>query len=550
MNPLSPAAPLARALAEEAATLMGAEPPEVVLASPAQAEHGDLASPLALALARGARRPPREIAEALAEALRDLPDVARAEVAGPGFVNLTLTPAWFAAAAAAIAAAGEDYGSGQSAVPESVLLEFVSANPTGPLLVSHARHAAYGDALGRILAFAGHRVTREFYVNDRGRQMELFARSVAARYGQLLGLDVAVPEDGYQGEYVIPVAEAVRAEAGDRLRDEAADTGPEALAEFMALSVRLMLDGARADLERFRVGFDAFFSEAGLFREGRVQAGLDALERAGDAYRSEGALWFRTSRYGDEKDRVLVRRDGATTYLASDVAYHLDKAGRGDDRMIDVLGADHHGYVPRLRAVLAAGGHDPDRLEVVIVQLVSLVERGEARRMSKRAGTLVALTELLDDIGVDAARFFLVQRGHETPLDLDLDLAREQSQENPVYYVQYAHARVAGILAQLGDEPAADAGPPPALDPSERTLVLRLCEWPDAVREAELRRAPHRVAAYLIDLSREFHAFYHRCRVVGEAPDVAAFRLDVCRGTASVIRRGLGLLGVEAPDRM
>jgi len=550
MNPLSPAAPLARALAEEAASLMGAEPPEVVLASPAQAEHGDLASPLALALARGTRRPPREIAEALAEALRDLPDVARAEVAGPGFVNLTLTPAWFAAAAAAIAAAGEDYGSAQSAAPESVLLEFVSANPTGPLLVSHGRHAAYGDALSRILAFAGHRVTREFYVNDRGRQMELFARSVAARYGQLLGLDVAVPEDGYQGEYVIPVAEAVRAEAGERLRDEAADPGPEALAEFMALSVRLMLDVARADLERFRVGFDAFFSEAGLFRERRVQAGLDALERAGDAYRSEGALWFRTSRYGDEKDRVLVRSDGATTYLASDVAYHLDKAGRDDDRMIDVLGADHHGYVARLRAVLAAGGHDPDRLEVVIVQLVSLVERGEARRMSKRAGTLVALSELLDDIGVDAARFFLVQRGHETPLDLDLDLAREQSQENPVYYVQYAHARVAGILAQLGDAPAADAGPPPALDPSERALVLRLCEWPDAVREAELRRAPHRVAAYLIDLAREFHAFYHRCRVVGEPPDVAAFRLDVCRGTASVIRRGLGLLGVEAPDRM
>jgi arginyl-tRNA synthetase len=552
MNPQSPAAPLARALADEAATLVasGAEPPEVVLAAPAQAEHGDLASPLALALARGARRPPREIAEALADALRDRPDVARAEVAGPGFVNLTLTPAWFAGAAAAVAAAGEAYGAGQSPAPESVLLEFVSANPTGPLLVSHGRHAAYGDALGRILAFAGHRVTREFYVNDRGRQMELFARSVAARYAQLLGEDVPVPEDGYQGEYVVRVAEEVRAEVGDRLRDEAADPGPGALAELTALSTRLMLDTVRTDLERFRVRFDAFFSEATLFSDGRVEAGLAALERAGDAYRSEGALWFRTSRYGDEKDRVLVRGDGGTTYLASDVAYHLDKAGRGDDRMIDVLGADHHGYVARLRAVLAAGGYDPDRLEVPIVQLVSLVERGEARRMSKRAGTLVSLAELLDDIGVDAARFFLVQRSHETALDLDLDLAREQSQENPVYYVQYAHARVAGILAQVGDRPPVATGPPPDLDPSERALVLRLSEWPDAVREAELRRAPHRVAAYLIDLAREFHAFYHRSRVVGEPPDVAAFRLDVCRGTASVIRTGLGLLGVEAPDRM
>ena len=325
-----------------------------------------------------------------------------------------------------------------------------------------------------------------------------------------------MPEDGYQGDYVTAVAEAVRAEVGDRLRDEAADPSPEALAEFAALSGRLMLEGVRADLERFRVRFDAFFSEADLHRDGRVRAGLDALQSAGDAYTADGALWFRTTRYGDEKDRVLVRGDGATTYLASDVAYHLDKAARGDDLLIDVLGADHHGYVARLRAVLAAGGQDPDRLEVLMVQLVSLVERGEARRMSKRAGTLVTLAELLDDIGVDAARFFLVQRSHETPLDLDLDVARERSQENPVYYVQYAHARVAGILAQQGDAAVDAAGPPPALDPAERALVLRLAEWPDAVREAELRRAPHRLVAYLVDLAREFHAFYHRCRVVGE----------------------------------
>jgi arginyl-tRNA synthetase len=433
-----------------------------------------------------------------------------------------------------------------------VLLEFVSANPTGPPHVGHARQAAYGDAVGRLLEFAGHRVTREYYVNDFGRQMRLFGASVAARYGALAGRGTEVPEDGYAGAYVVPIAEAVRDEVGDRYADEAGDPSPEALDLFTRRGEELMLAAIRRDLERVRVRFDRFFSERTMHEAGRVQDGIAALESAGDAYRSEGAVWFRTSDYGDEKDRVLVRGDGETTYLAADVAYHLDKAARGHDRLIDVLGADHHGYVDRLRAVLAAGGHDPATLEVLIVQLVSLLERGEARRMSKRAGTLVTLADLLDDIGVDAARFFLVQRSHETPLDLDLELAREQSQENPVYYVQYAHARVCSILAQAGERgEAAEPAPAPAeLDPAERALVLRLADWPAAVAEAEQRRAPHRVVAYLIELAREFHGFYHRCRVVGEAPEVEAFRLDVCRATGATIRTGLGLLGVEAPERM
>ena len=432
------------------------------------------------------------------------------------------------------------------------MLEFVSANPTGPLHVGHARQAAYGDSLGRLLAFAGHRVTREYYVNDFGRQMRLFGASVAARYGQLAGRATAVPEDGYNGDYVVPIAEAVREEVGDRYADEAGAPSPEALDLFTVRGEELMLAAIRRDLERFRVRFDRFFSERTLHEAGRVAAGVAALEAAGDAYRSEGAVWFRTSDYGDEKDRVLVRGDGETTYLAADVAYHLDKASRGHGRLIDVLGADHHGYVARLRAVLAAGGHDPGVLEVVIVQLVNLLERGEAKRMSKRAGTGVGLVDLLDDIGVDAARFFLVQRSHETPLDLDLDVAREQSQENPVYYVQYAHARVCSILAQAGERevPAAPPPPPAALDPAERTLVLRLADWPTAVAEAEVRRAPHRVVAYLIELARDFHAFYHRCRVVGEAPEVEAFRLDVCRAAGATVRLGLGLVGVEAPERM
>jgi arginyl-tRNA synthetase len=430
-------------------------------------------------------------------------------------------------------------------------MEYVSANPTGPPHVGHARQAAYGDSLARLLTFAGHAVTREYYVNDHGRQMRLFGASVAARYAQLCGADAEVPDDGYRGDYVVAIAETVRAEVGDAWAERAHPPTDEALAFFSTQGERLMLDAIRRDLDRFRVEFDSFFSETTLHEEGRVAAAVQKLEVAGDAYRRDGALWFATSRYGDEKDRVLVRGDGDSTYLAADVAYHLDKAGRGDDVLIDVLGADHHGYIARLRAVLAAGGYPPEMLEPVIIQLVSLLERGEAKKMSKRAGTVVTLGDLLDDIGVDAARFFLVQRSHETALDLDLDLAREQSQENPVYYVQYAHARVRSILGQLGDDGGVSAsGAPTSLDPADRALTLKLVEWPEAVAEAAERRAPHRVAAYLIDLARDFHAFYHRCRVVGEAPDVQAFRVDLCRATASTVTVGLGLLGVEAPDRM
>ncbi len=549
-------APIRDALAAAAEAVAGAAPSAVPLAPPAQGHAGDLASPVAMTLAKATRRPPREIAEGVAEALRTDAGAGRwlggVEVAGPGFLNLTLAPAWFARAAAGLVAAGEGYGAGSAAAPEDVLLEFVSANPTGPPHVGHARQAAYGDSLARILAFAGHRVTREYYVNDFGRQMRLFGASVAARYGELAGRATAVPEEGYPGDYVVPIAEAVREEVGDRYADEADDPSPEALELFARRGEELMLDAILRDLERFRVRFDRFVSERGLHEAGRVEEGIAALEAAGDAYRAEGAVWFRASRYGDEKDRVLVRGDGETTYLAADVAYHLEKASRGHERLIDVLGADHHGYIDRLRAVLAAGGRDPGSLEVMLVQLVSLVERGEARRMSKRAGMLVTLADLLDDIGVDAARFFLVQRSHETPLDVNLDVAREQSQENPVYYVQYAHARVCSILAQAGERPAPpEPHPAPAeLDPAERELVLRLAAWPAAVAEAEQRRAPHRVAAYLIELARDLHAFYHRCRVVGEAPELEAFRLDVCRATGATVQLGLGLLGVEAPERM
>ncbi len=553
MPTVSPINPLALAISREASAVADGAPADAALTPPANAGFGDLATNVAMTLAKSARRGPRDIAADLVERITAAPDlmgiVESAQIAGPGFINLTLSPGWFADAARSIVAAGDDYGRGLATPAERVLIEFVSANPTGPPHVGHARQAAYGDGVARILSYAGHAVTREFYVNDYGRQMELFGASVAARYGALFGLTTAVPDDGYQGDYVVTLAEQMRDEVGDRYATQVDPPDAEALAFFTERGRELMLDAMQAELARFRVGFDAFFSETALHEGGAVERGVEALVASGNAYEKDGALWFRTTAYGDEKDRVLRRSDGSTTYLAADVAYHLEKAGRGDDRLLDVLGADHHGYVSRLRAVIASAGYDPDMLEVPIVQLVSLTEGGEAKRMSKRAGTLVTLGELVDDIGVDAARFFLVQRSHETAFDLDLDVARAEGNENPVYYVQYAHARVAGILQQNPEAPA-DAGPPSELDPAERALLLTLCGWPDAVREAEQRRSPHRVAAYLMDLARDFHAFYHRCRVVGEAPEVVAFRLNLLRATQSIIRTGLDLIGVEAPDRM
>ncbi|MBM3635207.1 MAG: arginine--tRNA ligase [Actinobacteria bacterium] len=549
----SPITPLALALAREASEVAGGADAVAMLEPPANAEFGDLATNVAMTLAKQARRNPREIADELAGRITSADGLAgyvqSAEVAGPGFINLTLSPAWFADAARAIAEAGDDYGRGQAEPRERILIEFVSCNPTGPPHVGHARQAAYGDGVARILEYAGHQVTREFYVNDWGRQMELFGASVAARYGQLMGLSAEVPEDGYQGEYVTAIAEKLRDEVGDQYRERVDPPDVEVLALFALRGKELMLATITEEIARFRVRFDDFLCETTLHEGGAVERGLEALIESGDAYEHDGALWFRTTAYGDEKDRVLRRSDGSTTYLAADVAYHLDKAGRGDDRLLDVLGADHHGYIARLRAVIEAGGHDPDMLEVPIVQLVSLTEGGEAKKMSKRAGTLVTLGELIDDIGVDAARFFLVQRSHETAFDLDLDVARAEGNENPVYYVQYAHARIAGILAQQPEAPA-DAGPPAELGPVERALLLQLALWPEVVREAERRRSPHRVAAYLMDLARDFHGFYHRCRVVGEAPEVVAFRLDLLRATRSVIAAGLDLIGVEAPDRM
>jgi arginyl-tRNA synthetase len=511
---------------------------------PRREGHGDYSTNAAMLLAPVIGRPPREIAERLGQELEQRlgGGLERYEIAGPGFLNLFLADAWHEAALAHVVASGAAFGSGGAAAPERILVEFVSANPTGGLVAASGRHAAYGDALARILSFHGHDVAREYYVNDAGTQIRKLGESVRAR-----ARGEAVPEDGYEGEYVIDLAGEIPG---------AADADPDELART---AVELLFGRIKATLERYGVHFDRFFSERLLYEgdPSPVQRAYEELDRHGHTYRSDGALWLRTSALGDDKDRVLERATGEPTYFSSDVAYLESKRERGFDRQIDVFGADHHGYVARLRAAMEALGGDPETLEILIMQFVHLVERGERAAMSKRRGIFTTLDELIDDIGVDAARFFMLQRSHDTTVDLDLDLAREQSNENPVYYVQYAHARIASMLARAGQERVAAALEGVAarrtepLDPAERALIKKLLAFPDEVAEAADRRAPHRIAAYALELAQDFTAFYRDCRVVGaEGDGVESFRIGLSIAAQRTIAQSLGLLGVRAPDSM
>jgi arginyl-tRNA synthetase len=515
--------------------------PEPSLDRPPKPELGDYSSNAAMLLAGPLGDNPRAVAERLkAEleaALAPSGQLDRIEVAGPGFVNLYLADAWYTRALAGLVGS-ERLGPAPTAAPERTLVEFVSANPTGPLHVGGGRNAAYGDALARLLTAVGHEVSREFYVNDAGSQVARFADSVAAR---MAGKEP--PQDGYQGEYLIPIAEQIAAEDVD-----AADR--DALGRR---AIELALETVRATLERFGVNFDTWFSERGLYESGEVEQALAQLEKNGHTYRSDDALWLRTTTFGDDKDRVLIRSNGEPTYLTPDIAYHWDKLERGYERLIDVLGADHHGYVPRIRAAIEALGADPETFEALIMRLVHIVEDGERAQMSKRSGEFVSLDELVDDIGVDAARWFMLWRSHDTTVDLDLEVARSQSSENPVYYVQYAHARIASILRKAAAEEAGGAGGErgAALEASEKALIKRLLEYPDEVREAAGRRAPHRICAYSTAVAADFHAFYRDCQVVGaEGEGVEAARLELCLATKRTIADALGLLGISAPERM
>jgi arginyl-tRNA synthetase len=536
-----------RAAVEAAAgALRDGEPvePRPTLERPPKPELGDYSSNAAMLLAGSLGDNPRAVAGRLTEALEaDAALVAhldRIEVAGPGFVNFFLADSWYLSALGDLLEAGEELGPAPVERPEKVLVEFVSANPTGPIHVGTGRHAAYGDSLVRLLAAAGHEVEREYYVNDAGSQIARFAESIAAR---MRGEEP--PEDGYAGEYVTEIAERLRAEG----------VAPEDVATLESRGVEVVLETSSATLERFGVHFDTWFSERSLYAKGEVEAALAELEKGGHTYRSEDALWLRTTDFGDDKDRVLIRSNGEATYLTPDIAYHWDKLRRGFDRLINVLGADHHGYVPRVRAAIEALGVDPSRFEALIMSLVHVVEGGERAQMSKRSGDFVTLDELLDDIGVDATRWFMLWRSHETTVDLDLELARSQSSENPVYYVQYAHARIASILRKAGEgaapESLAEGSERPPLEPSEKALVKRLLEFPEEVRTAAARRAPHRICAYSTAVAADFHAFYRDCQVVGaEGEGVEGSRLALCLATKRTIAAALDLLGIAAPERM
>jgi arginyl-tRNA synthetase len=485
----------------------------VTLERPSDPEHGDYATNAALRLAGARRQAPRELAAELVNTAESLPDVERAEIAGPGFVNLFLRDAWFVDALRTILDAGDGYGGGFAEPSERVQVEMVSANPTGPLHVAHARNGAYGDSIARLLAFAGDAVEREYYYNDSGAQMDRFRASVeAVRRGE------EPPADGYQGDYIKDLAE------------RPGDPVPE------------MLHRIEASLERFRIHFDSWAKQSEL--EQRLPEYLPRL----DTYEKDGALWARSSAYGDEEDRVLIRSDGgAPTYRAADVVYLADKLDRGFDRAIYVLGADHHGTRNWYAAIARMLGYDPERVEVLLYQLVHLTKGGEQTKMSKRRGDVVFLDDFIDEIGVDAARWYLVKSGPDQTIDIDVELAAERTQKNPVYYVQYAHARIAGILRNAGDA-RRDPTPAGRLAVEERELIKRLAELPAVAEEAVAKRGPQAIPQYAIRVADDFHRFYHEHRVLES--DEQAFRLALCRATQTVIARCLDLVGVDAPERM
>jgi arginyl-tRNA synthetase len=513
------------------------------LERPRKAGFGDYATNAAMLLAPAAGAPPRDVAAKLAGELQTHlgPALDRVEIAGPGFLNLFLADGWLVGALAHVLEAGSAFGGGFAERPEKIDVEFVSANPTGPMTAAGGRHAAYGDALARLLEFAGHEVTREYYINDFGSQVWRLGASIQAR-----ARGEEPPEGGYEGDYVAKLAERIPNAATDPV---------EVVAER---GISLLVAGIRASMEAMRIDFDVWFSERSL-HEGeptQVAHAFAELAERGETYDRDGALWLRSTTHGDDKDRVLERSTGEHTYFASDIAYHLDKLERGFDRLIDVWGADHHGYTGRMHAAFEALGRGQGTLELIIMQFVNLVERGERASMSKRRGDFVTLDELIELIGVDAVRYFMLQRSHDTTVDLDLDLAREQSSDNPVYYVQYAHARIASILRKAG-APRVQAALAEApgfageLDPAERTLVKKLLAFADEVAEATDRRAPHRIAAYALELAQTFTAFYRDCHVVGaEGEGVESFRLALSVAAQRTIARSLDLLGVSAPQQM
>ncbi|HZO39547.1 MAG TPA: arginine--tRNA ligase [Methylomirabilota bacterium] len=532
------------------------EPDECAWEVPRQAEHGDYATNAPMVLARAAKRAPRQIADLVVKNFPPMPEVERLEVAGPGFINVFLAPSWCAAALSEILAAGSEYGRGESQAGQRIRLEFVSANPTGPLVIVNARAAAIGDALARLLRAEGARVTTEFYVNDAGNQFEALARSFEARVKQEFGEPATLPENGYPGEYLVDLAKAYRAEGGGVMPDA---SERERIEHFGRYAVARMIEAQRRVLHDYGVDFDVWSSEQRDVRDKRLpEKVLDELAARGLSYEQDGALWFRSSESedaGDDKDRVLRRSSGGPTYFAVDVAYHHHVKYAGADRLINLLGPDHHGYVARMKAAMQALGHPPETFEVLIVQLVTLLRDGQPVRMSKRRGEFVLMEELLEEVGRDAARFTFLTRRHDSPLEFDLAVATRQSSDNPVYYVQYAHARIRSIFRQAAEQgitvPALTAiDTSPLVEPADLALIKQLLQFPELVKGAARMLEPHRVAYWLQQLAAEFHAWYKNHRVIQDDRRLMYARLALAATVGVVVKNGLDLLGVSAPESM
>ena len=528
----------------------GEVPASVRLERPKNRDHGDYATSIALQLAKSAGIAPQEVAKIIAADLTALDAITSVEIAGPGFINITLNRASQAELVRTILTAGEKYGHGNSLNGVSINLEFISANPTGPLHLGHTRWAAVGDALGRVLAAAGAKVTQEFYINDRGNQMDLFGASVEAA-----ALGLPIPENGYQGEYIGDLAKTLVAEDKGILDF----SGEARTTEFRERAYKLQLAQQQGVLETFNTHFDVWFSERTLHESGAVEHGMDKLRKQGHVFELEDATWLRTTDYGDDKDRVLIKSDGSYTYFSSDTAYYINKRERGFDICIYMLGADHHGYVGRLKATAACAGDDPEyNVHILIGQLVKIMEGGEEVKLSKRAGTIITLEELVEKVGVDAARYTLIRYPVETPMVLDVDILKSNTNENPVYYVQYAHARIAGVLRNATElnisSALADFDPAQLSHDRENELLGSLAQFPRIVASAAELREPHRVARYLEELAGVYHGFYADCRVLPLGDEAAAAvhsaRAALCAATKQTLKNGLQLLGVSAPERM
>ncbi len=530
-----------------------AEPSSSHLISvPKKEQHGDYASNFALVMASVLKMPPRKIAEKIQEALKDNPDFEKIEVAGPGFLNFFFSKSFWHRCLLDIKEQGEGFGHTDTGKGKRVLVEFVSANPTGPLHVGHGRGAAVGDSLCRIMRAAGFEVESEYYINDVGNQMNTLGRSVYLRYLEVFGRDVDFPDECYKGEYIKDIAREIASEHGERFLGEEIDN---CLEFFIKEAVSRIFRSIKDDLDLFRVHFDNWFSERTLHDSGYVEETISLLQKKGIIYEKDGALWFRTSDFGDEKDRVVRRSNGVLTYFAADIAYHRKKFERGYDMLVDIWGADHHGYVPRVKAAIKALGHDPERLNVLLVQLVNLLEGGELKAMSTRAGEFVTLRQVLDDVGVDATRFIFLTRKCDSHLDFDLDVARKQSQENPVYYVQYAHARLSSVFAMARERGIGIVEPEEVDlslldDPEEIRLMKFLARFPEVVSGSALSLEPHRISYYLTELAGMLHKYYTTHRFIGDDPGLTQARLLLAEVTRTVLKNGLDLLGVHAPEKM